>query len=214
MADPAPRIVILGGGGHACVVAEALIESGTPAAGHIAPEPGDSELLGSYLGTDERIPDLISEGARFALGIGFVDAEGQSRRERLLHRLRGADVMRVVHPKAIVSEAADIGVGAFVAAGAIICVGVTIGAYAIVNTGAIVDHHSWIGQGTHVATGASIAGKVTVGTSCLIGLRSALRQGVTLGDGVIIGAGAVVVSNIGDGTTAFGVPARVRSERL
>lgn len=212
MAEAASSIAVVGAGGHARVVAEALALCGTPAAGYLAPAPSGAESLGTYLGDDRAIPELADRGYRFALGTGFVDAAGGTRRAALIALLRGMSLVTIRHPSAIVSPSAELGAGAFIAAGAVVGTRAVIGAGAIINTGALVDHDSRIGAGTHVATGARIAGGVTVGGTCLVGLGAALRQGITLGDHVVVGAGAVVVSDIASGETALGVPARVRKD--
>lgn len=206
MAD-AP-VVVVGAGGHARVVAEALLPRA--AAGHLSPEPAVDARLGPHLGGDDAIPALIGAGHAFALGLGFVDAAGATRRAGLLDLLAGAELVTVVHAAATVSPSAMVGAGTFVAAGAVLGADSRVGRAAIVNTGTLVDHHCVIGDNVHVAPGATLSGGVTVGANTLIGVGTTVIQGVTIGSGVVVGAGAVVVSDLPDGVTAVGVPARTR----
>lgn len=200
-------VVVVGAGGHARVVVEALLPRAT--AGHLSPEPAADSRLGAHLGGDDAIPGLAGGGHAFALGLGFVDAAGATRRARLLGLLADAELVTVVHAAATVSPSACIGAGTFVAAAAVLGAGTRVGRGAIVNTGALVDHDCVIGDNVHVAPGVTLSGGVTVGANTLVGVGATVIQGVTIGSGVVVGAGAVVVSDLPDGVTAVGVPARV-----
>mgnify|MGYP003783991267 FL=1 len=81
------------------------------------------------------------------------------------------------------------------------------------NTAATVDHHCLIGEGAHVAPGAHLAGWVSVGEQALIGVGASVRDRIRIGARAVIGAGAAVVTDVPDGTTACGVPARVREDQ-
>lgn len=206
MAD-AP-VVVVGAGGHARVVVEALPPR--TVAGHLSPEPSDDPRLGAHLGDDDAIAALTGEGHAFALGLGFVDAAGATRRARLLDLLADAELATIVHPAATVSPTTAVGAGTFVAAAAVLGTDVRVGRAAIVNTGALVDHDCVIGDNVHVAPGATLSGGVAVGANTLVGVGATVVQGVTIGTGVVVGAGAVVVSDLPDGVTVVGVPARIR----
>ncbi|SPH16882.1 UDP-N-acetylbacillosamine N-acetyltransferase [Defluviimonas aquaemixtae] len=210
MAGEGSPLVIIGGGGHAVVVAEALALSGQAAIGYIAPEAAEraSKVLGEWLGNDDAIDALAADGARFVLGLGFVDAAGAARRRRLLGNLSTAQMPVALHPSAVVSRSAHLDDGVFVGAGAIVGPGAVVERAAIINSGAIVEHDCRIGANTHIATGSQMGGNVSIGADCLIGLGAVLRQGVTIGDGAVVGAGAVVVSDAAHGAMVLGVPAR------
>lgn len=207
MADDAP-IVVIGAGGHARVMAEAVRLSGMAIAGHIAPEPGDTRCLGPYLGQDDVIAALVRAGHVLALGIGFADQSGAARRDALLGRLGDARLLRVTHPNAIISPSATLDEGAFLAAGSVVGTGTRIGRAAIVNTGAVVDHDAVVGANSHIATGARVAGGVRIGAGSLIGAGAVLRQGLVIGNRVVVGAGAVVIGPVEDDQTVVGNPAR------
>jgi UDP-perosamine 4-acetyltransferase len=205
MADAS--VVVVGAGGHARVVVEALLPRA--AAGHLSPEPAADPRLGAYLGGDDAIPVLAGGGYAFALGLGFVDAAGATRRARLLDLLADAELVTVVHAAATVSPTASVGAGTFVAAAAVLGTEVQVGRATIVNTGALIDHDCVIGDNVHIAPGAVLSGGVSVGANTLIGVGAAVIQGITIGSGVIVGAGAVVTADLPDGITAIGVPARI-----
>ena len=115
-----------------------------------------------------------------------------------------------VHPSAIVSETAHIGVGSVVMQGAIIQTCTQIGRHCIVNTGAKIDHECVIGDYVNVDSGVTLCNNVTVGDNTWIGPGSTIIQGIHIGNHVVINAGCVVVQDVPDGCTAYSNPCRIR----
>lgn len=221
MAEPGPspaqrKLVLIGSGGHARVLAEAARATGWTLAGHLGPAAGSEPDFGPYLGNDDAIPALAGQGLAFALGFGFVTAAGAERRAATLARLRGLqvefpEILPVIrHPSAIVSGSARMAAGSFAAAGAIIGPETGIGPGAIVNTGAIIDHDCHLGANCHAATGARLAGNVTVAANVLLGIGCILRQGIRIGENAVIAAGAVVIRDVPPGALVMGNPAHIR----
>ncbi|WP_299840805.1 NeuD/PglB/VioB family sugar acetyltransferase [uncultured Paracoccus sp.] len=205
------RLILLGAGGHADVVAEAIALSQGDLAGHLSPAPEtdrDLSLLGPRLGDDAAIAALVAAGFGLVPGIGFVTAAGAERRADWLAALPAEALVTVIHPHAILSPSARLGVGSFMAPGAILGTKSRAGAGTILNSGAVVDHDCRLGANCHVATGARLAGGVTVGDNVLIGAGATVRQGVRIGIGAVVGAGAVVLRDVAPGVTVLGVPAR------
>jgi sugar O-acyltransferase (sialic acid O-acetyltransferase NeuD family) len=201
------EIAVLGSGGHAKVVIEAilarspgcriiLLDDAAEAAGRTIfgiPVAGGRDRLDGH-------PD-----AAVALGIG--DNLARSRVMQWLQQ-RGRRLETVIHPNAIVATSVSIGPGAFIGAGAITIAEARIGAGAIINTGASVDHDCEIGEAAHIAPGVRLCGSVSVGDRTLIGVGSAIRPGTKIADDVIVGAGSVVVADILSPGTYVGNPAR------
>ncbi len=207
MADTDAPVVVVGAGGHARVVAEAVGQDRV--VGHLSPTKGEfNALLGPRLGDDKAVAQVEADGHSLAIGVGFVDRPSAERRSRLIKGLGAVRLATVVHQRAIVAPSAQIGAGAFVAAGAVIGTNSRIGRASIVNTGSVVDHDCQIGANVHIGPGAVLSGDVEVGDDSLIGVGATVRQGVHIGRNVIIGAGAAVIADILDGDTAVGVPAR------
>lgn len=205
MAD-AP-IVVVGAGGHAHVVVDAL---GTrPSVGYVSPEPAVDLRLGEFFGGDEAIAGLAAEGFAFALGLGFVDAAGAARRAAILELLADGELVTIIHVAATVSPSASIGAGTFVAAAAVVGTDAQVGRATIINTGALIDHDCVVGRNVHIAPGVTLSGAVRVGANTLIGAGATVIQGISIGSDVVVGAGSVVVTDLPDGATAVGIPARV-----
>jgi sugar O-acyltransferase (sialic acid O-acetyltransferase NeuD family) len=211
--DQAERpLLLLGGGGHAAVVADAAGTAGWTIAGFLDDEataalsvgPAPAPRLGS-------IDDLHRWCAGAPVAPAIHAATGDAaRRRRWLELASDLPAPAIIHARAIVAESATIGAGAFIGPGAIVNARARVERGAIVNSGAIVEHDGRVGAYSHVAPGAVLAGRVTLGEACFVGAGSVVIPGVALGDGAVLGAGAVAIADLGAGLTAVGVPARVR----
>lgn len=201
------HVILLGGGGHALVVAEALEAQGGKVAGHITPAPSPHHGLSPYLGTDDEIPNQ-PELRQFMIALGSVDGPSTLIRKLVLGYPPQLRMVSVLHPGAQISPSATLERGVFVAMGACVGAACHLGYGVIINTGAVVDHETRIAANTHVASGAAVSGGVTIGQDCLIGTGASIRQGVRIGNRVVVGAGSVVVSDIPDHCTVIGTPAR------
>jgi acetyltransferase EpsM len=210
-----PRpLVIVGGGEHARVVAEAAAGADTwRVVGYTDPDPGHATgplQAVPHLGDDATYAAALRRATgldRPSLVLGFRGtAEARDRATDAY----GSDATwaTVVHARAWVSPSATLEPGVVVLAGAIVSTGATIGRHGIVNTNTVVEHDVVVGPGTHVAPGAVIGGGTRIGRDVTIGLGASIRDHVTIGDGAVVGMGAVVVDDVAAEATVVGVPAR------
>src|SRR5689334_9742959 len=191
------RVVVIGAGGHAKVVIEAVRAHGSEVVGLIDPSPGVSSVLGvQVLGGDDALPDLRCQG----LDAAVVALGGNALRERVGRRMRELDFALpcVVHPSALLSPSARLGTGVVIMARAVVGSETVISDLAIINTGAIIDHDNEIGVAAHVAPGCALAGNVRVGARALVGVGSAVRPGIRVGADAVVGAGSAVVADVPD----------------
>lgn len=204
--------IIIGAGGHATVVADALLASGVEVIGFTdrdARRHGTLCLGLPVLGDDEQTLSRYQHGAvRLANGLGGVGSNEQRRQVQTRIEQSGWRFAGVRHPSAIVSPRAQIAEGVQLLAGSIVQVGAVIETGVVVNTGAVVEHHCEVGGFVHVAPGSLLCGQVKVGAGSHIGACAVVKQGVVLGPNTRIGAGAVVVRDFAGNGTLVGVPAR------
>lgn len=205
------QLLILGAGGHARVLIEALRQGGHVPAGLVDADPSltGTRIMGiPVLGTDEAILGYPPEEVRLVNGLGSVAS--MARRKELYLGLfrRGYRFATVLHPFTAIASDVELGDGIQVMAGAVLQVGVRVGEDCIINTRASVDHDCIIGNHVHIAPGVTVSGGVCIEDDVHIGTGATLIQGVRIGRGSTIGAGAVVVRNVSPGATAYGVPAR------
>ncbi len=207
----ASRIVLLGAGGHARVLLDAMRTAGDtlPECALDAAKHGTSVDGVQIVGGDDMLPDLVKDGVtKFLLGMG--GSGNATLRPRLWESATHAGLKphSVIHPRAIVSPLAQLGEGAQVLAGAVINAGAIIGRGVIVNTAAVVEHDCVIGDFCHLAPRCCLGGGVQVGERCHIGLGVVVREYLSIGRESLVGAGAAVVCDLPANCRALGVPAK------
>lgn len=196
-------VTIIGAGGHARVVVDALLASGLESS-QIAVRDARSglDLLGIQVMTPEIEPGL--SGKQFHVAVGGPVRES-------LHAAAltvGGRPMRVVHPAAVVSQYATLADGVFAAAAAVIAPAAIVGEGTIINHGAVVDHDVVIGDFSHIAPNATLGGGVQVGSRATIGAGAVVLPGRKVGDGATVGASAVLLDDAEAGQIWVGNPAR------
>lgn len=211
------RCVIIGAGGHASVLLDALATADVNLAGIVE---ANRAMWGTtwngvpVLGGDDEIERLAGQGiTHFVIGVGGI---GDNRpRVRLFERAvhAGLTPLSVFHPASVISLRATLGSGCQALPGAIVNAGAHLGSNVIVNSGAIIEHDSRIADHVHVATGARLASTVTVGRGAHIGAGAIVLQRRTVGDWAVVGAGAVVVDDVEAGSVVVGVPGRPMERR-
>jgi len=204
-------IFIVGGGGHAKVLIEALRTSGLKVMGITDADPAKRGkiILGiPVLGNDDELKQHAPDKVLLVNGIG--SAHIPKARTALFDsfKRKGFTFASVVHSSAVVASDTVLGEGVQVMAGAVIQPGSMIGANAIINTNATVDHDCRIGNHVHLSSGATLSGSVRVDAGTHIGTGATVIQGIVIGKNCLVAAGAVVVSDVMDGTTVAGVPAK------
>jgi sugar O-acyltransferase (sialic acid O-acetyltransferase NeuD family) len=199
------RIAIIGAGGHGAIVADIL---GARAAGFV---DGAAALHGTTvlgLRVFATLEELEHDGVIVAIG-------DNATRRRLTEVAvsAGERMATAIHPSASIARSAEIADGVMLCAGSIVLPRATLGHGVIVNTKASIDHDCVIGDFAHVAPAATLGGNVSVGMETFVGPGATIVAGIRIGSRTVIGAGAVVLRNVPDDVTAWGVPARVTSDR-
>jgi acetyltransferase EpsM len=194
-------LVLIGGGEHARVVAEAAALAGLRVRGCVAPTRCDGL---AWLGDDDAFRPL--PGDRCILAV--VGAPRSSLRRALASRHAALPWTAVVHPSAIVSPSARIAPGCFVAAGTIVGTAARLERHAILNTGAQLDHDGVLDEGANCAPGAVLGGGVRIGAWAFVGLGARIRDHAMVGEGALVGMGSVVLADVAPGATVYGVPAK------
>lgn len=201
-------VIILGNGGHASVLTEILLLTKREILGFTAPQKKANQFGLIYLGSDDCIDDYDSNEVELVLGLGSVNVTVV--RENLYHYFveKGYTFPMLIHPTAIVSENATLGMGVQLLAGSIIQAFATISPNTIINTGTIIEHDCFVNSHVHIAPRSVLSGNVTIGSGAHIGTGTTIIQGIHVGSKVLIGAGSVVVKDINDEQRVAGVPAR------
>jgi sugar O-acyltransferase (sialic acid O-acetyltransferase NeuD family) len=202
------KIVIFGMGGYAKVTADAALAEGRyEIAAFIDRTPAATSCFG--------IP-IIAEKEYFATPLthkGIVAVGDNALREKIVGTIMTTkadfEFVNAVHPRAIVSPFAKIGVGCVLLAGAIVNPDARLGNHVSLYTNAIVEHDDAIDDYVTLAPAAGLGGHVSVGARSFIGLGATVNHGLVLGCDVVVGAGTAVIENASDGSVVMGVPGKI-----
>ena len=208
------NVIIWGAGGHAKVVADILLCTGFSLAGlidDVTPTRRAAPFAEALvLGGERELIQVYAAGVHQGI-IGFGD---NTRRLAAAATLKsyGFELIRAIHPSAILSSSASVGPGSMIAAGAVVNPSAVLGKCVIVNTNAAVDHDCIIGDGAHIGPGVTVAGTVQIGERAWIGAGATVIDGKRIGAGAIVGAGSVVIDDVPERVLVVGIPARVIRE--
>ncbi len=207
------KCIVLGAGGHAAVVLDAIQATGdVQVVGILDPEPNrwNTDWLGfPIVGNDDELDSLWERGVtHFVVGLAQV-GPSPLRRTLFERAVRaGLKPYSVLHPAAIVSPHARSEDGVQALAGAIINPRAHVARGAIINTGAVIEHDVVVEPFAHIAPRACVCGGAVIGEGAFVGAGAVIIQGVRVGKKATVGSGAVVVHDVPDEVTVCGVPAR------
>lgn len=212
MPERRAQCVVIGAGGHALVLLDALALAGAVEVKGLLDANRSlwgSRVLGHpVLGGDELLAGLSAQGVdSFLVGLGSTRVEPRRRALYEAGARAGLRALTLVHPAAVVSSSASLGAGSALLAGAIVNAAARVGQNAIINSGALVEHGARVGDHVHVASRAVILGDAQIGEAAFIGAGAIVKQGISVGAGALVGAGAVVLEDVPPGARVAGVPA-------
>ncbi len=204
-------VLVIGGGGHAKVLIDALLLNGSKILGLVdidLDKKGKSLLGVPVIGNDDTILKYKPEIVQLVNGLGSVGLP--TKRKELFDKFKNIGFLfaSAKHPSAVIASDVEICEGSQIMAGAVIQTGSRIGINTIVNTKSSVDHDCIVGDHVHISPGVTISGGVTVGSGVHIGAGVTVIQGIQIGDNSLIGAGSLVLRNVPQGAKVVGVPAR------
>jgi sugar O-acyltransferase (sialic acid O-acetyltransferase NeuD family) len=195
-------VVIIGGGGHASYVIDALQGSGHDVVGCTDAALSAGQMVAdgiSVIGNDGALEDLFADGVTHAF-IGVGGTTDTVLRWQLFEKLSaiGFILPALIHPAAYVGVDTDIGPGVQILANATVGPRCWVGANAIVNQGAVICHDCDIGENAHITPGAVIAADVCIGAGTTIGMAATVLNRVVIGAECLVHNGASVVGDISD----------------
>lgn len=201
------KVVIIGAGGHAKVIADIIEKSGDTVYGFL----DDNKIIGEKVIKDYRVLGKISECKYLQSDIKdlyFIIAIGDNYIRKCIYEKYTLNYYTAIHPSCNIGIDVKIKEGTVIMANACINPSTTIGKNCIINTGAIVEHDNIIEDYVHISPNATLCGTVKVGTFTHIGAGAVIKNNIEITNDCIIGAGAVVVKNIEEKGTYVGVPAK------
>jgi UDP-perosamine 4-acetyltransferase len=204
-------IIIIGAGGHAKVLIDALQRQSANIIGvtDSNPEKKGENILGvPVIGNDEIIMTYENDFVKLVNAIGRVSRENKREQIFKSFKCKRYKFAHVIHNTAVLSSDVKYSEGVQIMAGSVIQPGCKIGTNSIINTGAIIDHDTFVGAHVHIAPGVTISGGVQISDGSLVGVGATIIQGIKIGANCIVAAGSVVIRDVPDGAIVMGIPAK------
>lgn len=200
------KVIIIGAGGHAKVIADIIEKSGDQIVGFLDDKIEKNTIIVKGY---KVIGDLNN---RFLLSIAnkdyeFITAIGDNKKRKEISTSPNLKFYTAIHPSAQIGLDVKIEEGTAIMANVCINSSARIGKHCIINTGAIIEHDNIIENFVHISPNATLGGTVKVGENTHIGIGSVVKNNITICQNCTVGAGAVVVKNIEKEGTYIGVPA-------
>ena len=201
------KVIIIGAGGHAKVIADIIEKSGDEVVGFL---DDNKENGATVIKNYKVIGDLNN---RFAMAVTkkdveFIIAIGDNKKREEISHSPNLKFYTAIHPSAQIGLDVRIEEGTVVMANVCINSSARIGKHCIINTGAIIEHDNIIEDFVHISPNTSLGGTVKIGESTHVGIGSIVKNNITICKNCTIGAGAVVVKDILEEGTYIGVPAK------
>ena len=204
-------LVLVGGGGHASDVLQAIeARNDVRPTYHVVGILDDHDIdsrrfAGRGVAHIGPIDDVAVVDAAYVLCLGWPGS-----RDAVARRIgeRAQPAPPILHPSAEVGAGVELGAGSVVLGHAHLSPFARFGPHALVSYCASVGHDATFGEHASVMPNAAVSGDVAAGHRVLVGAGAVVREGIRLGDDVRVGAGAAVVGDVAAGLTVVGVPAR------
>lgn len=202
------NIILLGAGGHGRDVLDAARQQGHHVAGFLDEV---QQLHGTFinnvpvLGSLEWLLEHRDHHAFIAVGSPAVKQKFANFLSK--HHLLYSP--SIIHPRAYISDEAQIGIDNIILAGSVIQPQVTVHNHIYISTVCTLGHDVLVEDFVSIHPGVQIGGEVKLKVGCFVGIGATILPRLTLGEWSTVGAGAVVTKDVPPYTTVLGVPARI-----
>lgn len=202
------NILVIGAGGHAKSVIDALISCGEYEKIAVLEDFGAEEVLGfKVIGKVSDASSYLDEYENAVVAVG-----NNQFRLKTINELKqiGFKLPVIKHKTAYLSCFSIVGEGSVLLANSVINAGAEIGRGVIINSSVTVEHDCEISDGVHLSPNSVLCGAVSVSTGTWIGAGATVIDHINIGQKSIIGAGSVVIRDINNSVTAYGNPSEVK----
>lgn len=213
MSEQKCPIILIGGGGHASVIAEILLSQGRDIVSVISPNDIERRSIFKGITHFRKDDDVLAYDQNQVVlvnGIGMTPKSKLKKKVNEYFLKLGYRFETVIADNAYISLCATIEEGAQILPMAIVHTGARVGCHSVVNTGAIIEHDCHIGPYNHIAPRATLCGEVETGSSVFIGAGAVIIQKITILENSIIGAGTSIVKNVGSNKLCYSCRTEVR----
>ncbi|OLQ86150.1 shikimate dehydrogenase [Vibrio panuliri] len=197
-------IVLIGGGGHASVLADILMCQGKKIVAVIAPDEISERSIFAQLlrggavhyRQDSDIKQFAPTSVYLVNGLGMMPKSKIRKNLTKQFLSQGYEFAQVICDSAKISSFSRLDEGVQVLGGAIIHAESIIGAHSIINSGALIEHDCNVGEYNHIAPRAILCGKVVTSESVFVGAGATIIQNVNISRNAVVGAGVTITRTV------------------
>lgn len=202
------KLVIIGAGSLGVMTLDAALNEGSYSLDQIA-FIDDGKELGEEIHGVPVIGGIDVLNKLESNEYDFVIAIANNKVRKNLVEIQDLSFVNIVHPSAVISDFAELGVGNIIMPNVSIDPNVKINNHVIINKNNSIGHDSILNNYSQVSPGSSFGGYTNIEEGVFIGLGTKILPNIKVGKYSTIGAGAVVTKDIPDNCTAVGMPAKV-----
>lgn len=199
------KVIIIGAGGHAKVIADIVQKSGDQVLGFLDDAKANEIVLGY------RVLGVVKDYIKYVNDAEFIIGIGSNQVRKKLSSEMNCKWYTAIHPSAQIAIDVTIDEGSCVAANAVINTSAQIGKHVILNTATVVEHDCKVGDFCHLSPNATLCGVSSIGENVWIGAGATVNNVLEICSNTIIASGAAVHKSITEEGTYMGVPARKKS---
>ncbi|MFY8272912.1 NeuD/PglB/VioB family sugar acetyltransferase [Pseudoalteromonas sp. SSDWG2] len=206
------RVIILGAGGHASVLADTIMRGTQDIAAVISPSKVHSPILThlKHCSSDDQLKHFDPRTHEVVIGVGpRVHGDVRPQLVSFAQEL-GFKFAKVISEAAYVAEQVKIADGVQLLPACVVNTGAIIAEHVVVNSRALVEHDCSIGAFSHIGPAAVLCGGVNLGQHVFVGAGAVILPGVRIASHTIIGANALVDRDIDQPSTVYGARATVQ----
>lgn len=206
-----PPLIIIGAGGHALNATDVAWSTGFTIKHFVDKNKKGSSLFGIKIIEDVAVLDAIKNYCFFiAVGDNAV-------RARIYNELKAKyptmSFATLIHPSAVIANGTKIGVGTIVMPNSAVHMASIVGKFCLLDSLTLLGHGSAMNDFSSLAPGVIICGAVKVGLRSAICAGTVVDGKVTIGDDTVVGAQSYVNRDLPSNQVAYGVPAKMISQR-
>jgi acetyltransferase EpsM len=116
--------------------------------------------------------------------------------------------INLIHPRAVISSSAELGIGNIFFPNSVIGAHVKIGNFSIFNSAAVIEHDSEIGDFVTISPGVNCGGNVKISDLCFLGIGCSIKNNLVIQKECVIGASAYLDKDTNSFKTYIGIPAK------
>ena len=201
------KVILVGAGGHAAELVDYIVFMNQKS-------EQEWEVIGllddsksNYDAYDYNFPYLgsikhhnVRNDATYIMGIANMKY-----RRSIIETLvgRGAEFTTIIHPTALISPSAKIGIGCVISHNVSIGPKAIVGDFNLINSRCTIGHDSHIGNFNFLSPQVVTGGFARVDNENFIGTNAAILPGIILGNNNTVAAGMIVDKKIDDNSTIF-----------